>query len=97
MSYGLIYEGASPPDAMPTTDPIREITDEECQQMFTAGRLIDGNYSIIIEDGAVRKYWSPRPDPAPTEPVALNKAQFLDLLSENNGILSDALDNWPEV
>ena len=96
--YDLIYEGNEPPSNM-SGAAIRQVDDPELETMFTAGRLADDNYNIIIQDGTTRRFWYPTP-PAPETPpvpapVALTKQQFVDLLAANNGSLTDTLNNWP--
>lgn len=95
MNYKLLYEGASPPDAMPT-QVVRDITEAECAEMYAAGRQANGNYSIIIEDRGARKYWSPPAEIAPV-PRLLSKTAFQDLAVANLGGGTDGMIRFQEI
>ena len=90
MSYDLLYEGPSPPDKMPET-AIGKVTESECQQKFTAGRLLDNNYSIIIRCEGVAKYWAPPPKPSDPPAPATTKQQILDQVA----VLKALADSLP--
>lgn len=74
----LLYEGVDPPGSFKGLVVLEDITEAEALTRFTAGRLQDDNYSLIVRSGTFTGYYNPPAAPPDPMPMLLSKTAFQD-------------------